>query len=169
MPKIVSNIAEIDDRIAIVRDNLRELVEQAAAYSGAADEELMSRRIAEQEAQLELLRKQREELARRGPPPGGVTLMTSTHKPARNEMGGNRIRERMEVIGADGVHVGTVDRVNNGRIRLAQTDSGEGRHKGHYHFIDLGLVAAVEGQKVRLSANAAVAVTFEEEQTGKPI
>jgi hypothetical protein len=95
--------------------------------------------------------------------------MTSTHKPGRNEMGGNRIRERMEVIGADGVHIGTVDRVDNGRIRLAQTDSGEGRHKGHYHFIDLGLVAAVEGQKVRLSANAAVAVNFEEEQTGKPI
>ncbi len=41
-------------------------------------------------------------------------------------------------------------------------------YKGHHHFIDLALVAEVEGQKVRLSANAAVAVTFEEEQTGKP-
>ena len=169
MSKIALSVAEIDDRIGIVRDNLRELVEQAAAYSGAADEELMSRRIAEQEAQLGFLRKQREELARRGSPPGGVTLMTSTHKPARDEMGGNRIREQMEVIGADGVHIGTVDRVDNGRIRLAQADSGEGRHKGHYHFIGLGLVASVEGQKVRLSANAAVAVSFEEEQTGKPI
>jgi hypothetical protein len=37
------------------------------------------------------------------------------------------------------------------------------------HFIDLGLVADVEGRKVRLSANAAVAVTLEEEQPGKLI
>lgn len=57
-------IAEIDDRIAIARNNLRELVEQAASRSGASDEELMSQRIAEQEAKLELLKKHREELAR---------------------------------------------------------------------------------------------------------
>ncbi len=69
----------------------------------------------------------------------------------------------MEVIGADGVHVGTVDRVENNRIKLTKADSGEGSHKGHHHYIDLGLVADVEGQKVRLSANAAVAVTFEDE------
>ena len=59
------NIAEIDHRIAVLRENLRELVEQAAAYSGAADEELSSQRIAEQEAQLELLMKQRDELLTR--------------------------------------------------------------------------------------------------------
>src|SRR5271155_432670 len=41
-------------------------------------------------------------------------------------------------------------------------------HKGHHHFIDMGLVAEVEGQKVRLSANAAVAVTMEEEGPSKP-
>ena len=79
------------------------------------------------------------------------------------------IKEHMEVIGADGVHVGTVDRVENGRIKLTKADSGEGSHKGHHHFIDMGLVAEVEGQKVRLSANAAVAVTLEEEQSSKPI
>ena len=74
------------------------------------------------------------------------------------------VKERMEVIGADGVHVGTVDRVVDGRIKLAKTDSGEGRHKGHHHFISRGLVAEVEGDKVRLSANGDVAVTFEEEE-----
>jgi uncharacterized small protein (DUF1192 family) len=58
-------IAEIDDRIAAVRDNLRELVEQAAAYSGAADEELASERIAELEAELDRLTQQRDALARR--------------------------------------------------------------------------------------------------------
>ena len=56
------NIAEIDEHIAAVEENLRELVEQAAAYSGAADEELVSQRIARQQAQLDLLRKQRDEL-----------------------------------------------------------------------------------------------------------
>ena len=80
-----------------------------------------------------------------------------------------RIKEHMEVIGADGAHIGTVDHVKNGRIRLATTDSGEGHHKGHHHYVDLGLVADVEGQKVRLSAIGAVAVTFEQEKSGKPI
>jgi hypothetical protein len=80
----------------------------------------------------------------------------------------DRITQNMEVIGADGVHVGTVG-VVNGRIRLAKRDSGEGQHKGHAHFINLGLVADVEGQRIRLSANAAVAVTFEEEPSGKPV
>lgn len=57
-------LADLDGRIAIVRDNLRSLVEQAASYSGASDEERMSQRIAEQEAKLERLKKQRDELAR---------------------------------------------------------------------------------------------------------
>jgi hypothetical protein len=74
------------------------------------------------------------------------------------------IKEHMEVIGADGVHVGTVDKVDGGRIKLTKADSGEGSHKGHHHYISLGLVATVEGDKVRLSANGDVAVQFEEEE-----
>jgi len=73
------------------------------------------------------------------------------------------IREHMEVIGADGVHIGTVDRVDGDRIKLTRKDSGEGSHKGHHHTVPLALVADVEGDRVRLSANADVAVTFEEE------
>ena len=80
----------------------------------------------------------------------------------------NLVKEHMDVIGADGVHVGTVDRVDGNRIKLTKADSGMGSHKGHHHFIDLGLVAEVEGRTVRLSANAAVAVTLEEEQAGNP-
>ncbi|AZN99476.1 DUF2171 domain-containing protein [Mesorhizobium sp. M9A.F.Ca.ET.002.03.1.2] len=76
-----------------------------------------------------------------------------------------RIREHMEVIGADGVHVGTVDKVEGQRIKLTKRDSGEGAHRGHHHFIPLSLVAEVEGQKVRLSANSDVAVSFEEEKS----
>jgi hypothetical protein len=74
------------------------------------------------------------------------------------------IKEHMEVIGADGVHVGTVDKVEGDRIKLTKKDSGEGSHKGHHHYIDRGLVAGVEGDKVRLSATGAVAVTLEEEK-----
>lgn len=76
------------------------------------------------------------------------------------------IKEHAEVIGADGVHVGTVDRVEGDRIKLTKADSGMGSHKGHHHYIPLGLVAEVEDGKVRLSANADVAITFEEEPGG---
>jgi hypothetical protein len=153
MPDIPLTLAEIEERIAAIRENLTELTEQAAAYSGAAVEELNAQRIADQEAQLDLLIRRRDELLERKPRPGAKIS----------------IKPHMEVIGADGVHIGTVDRVVGGRIKLAKTDSGEGRHKGHHHFIELGFVADVEGQKVRLSANAAVAVTLEQERSGKAI
>jgi hypothetical protein len=64
-PVMNSALAEIDTRIAIVRNNLRALVEQAASYSGASNEELVAQRIADQEAKLALLMKQREELSSR--------------------------------------------------------------------------------------------------------
>lgn len=72
------------------------------------------------------------------------------------------IREKMEVIGADGVRIGTVDRIEDDRIKLTREESF-GIHRGHHHFISRGLVAGVEGDKVRLSANADVAISFEEE------
>lgn len=80
----------------------------------------------------------------------------------------NEIREGMEVIGADGMHIGTVDGVEGNRIKLNKTDSSHA-HEGHHHYIDMGFVADVEGNKVRLSANADVAITLEEERSGKPI
>jgi hypothetical protein len=72
------------------------------------------------------------------------------------------IKQHMEVIGADGVHVGTVDGVEENRIKLTKNDSGQGHQPLHHHYIDLSLVAEVEGNKVRLSANGAVAVTMEQ-------
>ena len=74
------------------------------------------------------------------------------------------IREHMEVIGADGVRIGTVDRIEGDRIKLTRSED-LGGHKGHHHFISRGLIADVEGDTVRLSANADVAVTFEEEES----
>ena len=51
--------AELADRIAIVRDNLRQITEQAAVQSGAADEERNADRIWRQNDELdELLKEQ---------------------------------------------------------------------------------------------------------------
>jgi len=68
----------------------------------------------------------------------------------------SQIREHMEVIGADGVHVGTVDHLDGERIKLTKNDSpstqdGQG---GKHHYIPVGLVAEVEGDQIRLSATA---------------
>lgn len=65
MPEPSLSLAEIEERIAAVRENLTELTEQAAAYSGGGVEELTAQRIADQEAQLELLTRQRDQLLRR--------------------------------------------------------------------------------------------------------
>ena len=56
---------ELDDRIAIVRDNIRQLVEQAAGSSGATDEDRNAERIAQQTAELEKLVKQRDALGKK--------------------------------------------------------------------------------------------------------
>ncbi len=71
----------------------------------------------------------------------------------------SQIKEHADVIGADGVHVGTVDHLQGDRIKLTKQDSSDQKH----HYISTGLVADIENGTVRLSANADVAVTFEEE------
>lgn len=76
------------------------------------------------------------------------------------------IRKHMEVIGADGVHIGTVDRVEGDRIKLTKDDSVAGSHDGHHHYVPGGLVADIEGEQVRLSASGANAVLYEEERDG---
>lgn len=79
------------------------------------------------------------------------------------------IREHMEVIGADGVHLGTVDRVEGNRIKLIRADSGIG-HEEHHHYVPRGLVAEVEGDQVRLTARGDVVVDLlEQEESGQPL
>jgi uncharacterized small protein (DUF1192 family) len=56
------SLAELDRRIAIVRDNIRQLIEQAAAFSGAEDEDRNAARIAQQNEELERLVKERDAL-----------------------------------------------------------------------------------------------------------
>ena len=81
----------------------------------------------------------------------------------------SQIKEHMEVIGADGAHVGTGDRVEGDMIKLTKKDSSaqiegaSGEHEGHHHTIPLGLVAEVEGDKVRLSSTGANTQQFEDE------
>ena len=79
----------------------------------------------------------------------------------------SQIKEHMDVIGADGVHLGTVDKVEADRIKLTKADSGS--HSDHHHYISGGLVAEVEGNQVRLSANASHAALLEEEEAGEAI
>ena len=75
-----------------------------------------------------------------------------------------QITEHMDIVGADGVHVGTVDKVEGDRIKMTKADSGS--HGDHHHYLSGGLVAAVEGNQVRLSATGASAMLLEEEGDG---
>jgi hypothetical protein len=59
------SLPELENRIAILRDNIRQLVEQAAAFSGAGDEDRNADRIAQQSAELEGLIKQRDALLKK--------------------------------------------------------------------------------------------------------
>jgi uncharacterized small protein (DUF1192 family) len=54
------SLPELNDRIAVLQDNIRQLVEQAAGASGGQNEERTSDRIATQTAELEKLTKQRD-------------------------------------------------------------------------------------------------------------
>jgi uncharacterized protein YbcC (UPF0753/DUF2309 family) len=55
-------LREVERLIQVVEDNLRQLQEEATAVSGAADEERIANRIADQEAKLAALLRQREVL-----------------------------------------------------------------------------------------------------------
>ena len=74
----------------------------------------------------------------------------------------SKIKEHMEVIGADGIHVGKVDRVEGDRIKLTKRELPRGKAE-HHRYVSAGLVAEVEGDKVRLSATAANALMLQED------
>ena len=64
-----------------------------------------------------------------------------------------QIREHMEVVGSDGGHVGTVDKVEGDRIKLTKKDDPDGSG-AHHHYVPLGAVASVSGDQVRLGTPA---------------
>jgi hypothetical protein len=61
------SLPELEERIAITRDNIRELMEQATAYSGAEDEARNADRLAQQNEELAGLLKERDALLKKLP------------------------------------------------------------------------------------------------------
>jgi hypothetical protein len=61
-----------------------------------------------------------------------------------------QIRKKMEVVGSDGQHVGTVDNIKGNQIKLTRNDSPDGQH----HFISADLIESITGQKVILTLTA---------------
>lgn len=66
----------------------------------------------------------------------------------------SEIREHMKVVGSDGGHVGTVDRIEGDRIKLTKNDPGA---QGKHHYIELSEIDAVKDGEVCLSEKAAEA------------
>ncbi len=63
------------------------------------------------------------------------------------------VREHMAVVGSDGGHVGTVDKVVEDRIKLTKGDDPDGSGQ-HHHYLPVSAIASVEGGEVRLSMEA---------------
>jgi len=63
----------------------------------------------------------------------------------------SEIREHMKVVGSDGQHVGTVDRIEGNRIKLTKSDPAA---QGAHHYIDVSAVDAVKDGEVCLSQKA---------------
>lgn len=63
----------------------------------------------------------------------------------------SQIKEHADVVGSDGAHVGTVDHIANGEIKLTKQDPAAG---GLHHFIPVDFVQLVEGNTVRLDRSA---------------
>ncbi|WCS28901.1 DUF2171 domain-containing protein (plasmid) [Methylobacterium sp. NMS14P] len=62
-----------------------------------------------------------------------------------------QIQEHAEVVGSDGKHVGTVDHIDKGEIKLTKKDAAAG---GLHHFIPVDFVRAIEGGEVHLDRPA---------------
>ena len=60
-----------------------------------------------------------------------------------------RIRKHMEITGKNGQHLGTVDEVEDSRIKLTKSDSPDARH----HYIDLDLVDRIDDNRVYLKVD----------------
>lgn len=70
----------------------------------------------------------------------------------------NTIREHMEIVGADGVHVGTVDAVEEHRFKLTKAGSPDGQH----HYLSTAHVKDIKGNTVTLTVGGAEAIAAEE-------
>lgn len=65
----------------------------------------------------------------------------------------NEIKEDMTVVGSDGGHVGTVDKVEGDQIKLTKKDSPNGQH----NFLSADMVDSIDGDNVKISQTAEAA------------
>lgn len=63
----------------------------------------------------------------------------------------SQIKEHANVVGSDGAHVGTVDGIEAGEIKLTKSDSEAG---GLHHYIPVDFVQSVDGDTVHLDRPA---------------
>ena len=63
-----------------------------------------------------------------------------------------RIKEHMEVTNFEGQHLGTVDDVQDDRIKLTRTDSDDNMH----HYMPLDMVDRIDDNRVYLKQDAAI-------------
>ncbi len=61
------------------------------------------------------------------------------------------IKEHMELVGSDGQHIGTVDKVDGDRIKLTKADSTDAQH----HYVPLSQISGMEGGKLKASVTKA--------------
>ncbi len=92
----------------------------------------------------------------------GIAALISSQKSKKSDGNGKRlrdgdskirsfdIREKMEVVGSEGEHIGTVDGVEYGEIKLTRKDAPDGKH----HFISIDSVASISGNEIILSSTA---------------
>ena len=73
----------------------------------------------------------------------------------------SEIKGRMDIVGADGVLVGTVDRIDGDRLNLTRPANGKKPDDHRQHFLPTDLIASVTDNKVHLSANGNVTTQFE--------
>jgi hypothetical protein len=65
----------------------------------------------------------------------------------------SQIREHMDVVGNDGGHVGTVDKLEGDRIKLTKQDDPDGSGQ-HHHFLPVSAIESVNDNQVRLNMPA---------------
>ena len=63
-----------------------------------------------------------------------------------------RIKEHMEVANAEGLHIGTVDKVENDNIKLTKSDSGDDMH----HFLSLEDVEKIDDNRIYMKKGARI-------------
>ena len=86
----------------------------------------------------------------------------SNRQTQRDSLG--RVNEHDEVLGSDGAHVGTVDKVRGDRILLTKNDADAG---GQHHSIPSRWIQSVADKKVTLSKTAEEAKAHWRDEEGK--